>query len=44
MTSSESLGNTNNALVKMMEGISQQRKEIQDLINQEEEEKRQIEE
>ena len=38
------LNNTNTELVKMMEGINKQRTEIQDLINQEEEEKRQIEE
>ena len=38
------LNNTNTELVKMMGGIEKQRTEIQDLINQEEEEKRQIEE
>ena len=41
---SSHLNNTNNDLVKMMDSINGQRSEIQSLIDQEEEEKRQIEE
>ena len=37
------LNNTNTELVKMMDGIIKQKNEIQSLIDQEEEEKRQIE-
>ena len=40
MASGAHLNNTNTELVKMMEGINKQKQEIQDLINQEEEEKR----
>ena len=42
--SSAPLNNTNTELVKMMESISKQRDEIQEIINQEEDEKRAIEE
>ena len=41
---SSGLNNTNTELVKMMDGIIKQKNEIQSLIDQEEEEKRQIEE
>ena len=44
MSQSANLNNTNTELVKMMDSISLQKNEIQQLINQEEEEKRQIEE
>ena len=44
MSASGTLNNTNTDLCKMMENISKQRDEIQDLINQEEDEKRAIEE
>ena len=44
MASSGMMNNTNSELVKMMEGISNQRDEIQGQINQEEEEKRAIDE
>ena len=42
--SASGLNNTNSELCKMMENISKQRDEIQELINQEEDEKRAIEE
>ena len=38
------MNNTNSELVKMMEGIVKQRDEIQDVINQEEDEKKAIDE
>ena len=41
---SSGLNNTNTELVKMMDGIIKQKNEIQTLIDQEDEEKRQIEE
>ena len=41
---SSGLNNTNTELVKMMDGIIKQKNEIQGLIDQEEDEKRQIEE
>ena len=40
MSQSANLNNTNTELVKMMDSITQQKNEIQQLINQEEEEKR----
>ena len=44
MSQGQHLNNTNSELVKMMDNITSQKNEIQDLINQEEDEKRQIEE